>query len=113
MKKVMIVGCGHYMSTGTACPGDWKCFKAANLGEGKFPEKTEITSFVRCDCPGRTVVPNVMTAIKLSGVTPDEIKLSSCMAMAKPDCPTLNMQELAGILKAKTGIEVTMGTHEY
>jgi predicted metal-binding protein len=101
------------MSTGTACPGDWKCFKAASLGEGKFGEQTEIMSFVRCDCPGRTVVPNVMMAIKLSGVKPDEIMLSSCMAMAKPDCPTLNMQQVAAILKDKTGVEVTMGTHQY
>ena len=101
------------MSTGTACPGDWKCFKAANKGEGKFTEQSEITAFVRCDCPGRTVIPNVITAIKLSGEKPDEIKLSSCMAVAKPACPTLNMEQIAAMLTEKTGIPVSMGTHEY
>lgn len=113
MKKVMLIGCGHFMSTGTACPGDWKCYKAANLGEGKFDEPAQIVSFVRCDCPGRTIIPNVMSSIKLSGVKPDAIMLSSCMAIARPECPTLNMEMMAKMIEEKTGIPVTMGTHEY
>jgi predicted metal-binding protein len=113
MKKAMLIGCGHFMSTGTACPGDWKCYKAANLGEGKFDEPAQVVGFVRCDCPGRTIIPNVMCSIKLSGVKPDVIMMSSCMATAKPECPTLNMDMMAKMIGEKTGIPVILGTHEY
>ena len=34
MKNVIIVGCGAYMDSGYGCPGEWRCMKAAGLGEG-------------------------------------------------------------------------------
>ena len=36
MKKVAIIGCGAYMNSGYGCPGEWRCLKAAAVGEGKF-----------------------------------------------------------------------------
>jgi predicted metal-binding protein len=52
-------------------------------------------------------------AMKLSGIKPDVIHLSSCMADAKPGCPYTSPQEMADILKKNTGIEVILGTHDY
>ena len=36
MRKVAVIGCGAYMDSGYGCPGEWRCLKAAALGEGKF-----------------------------------------------------------------------------
>ena len=36
MDKIAIVGCGAYMDDGYGCPGEWRCLKAASLGEGKM-----------------------------------------------------------------------------
>ncbi len=113
MKKVAIVGCGAYMDSGYGCPGEWRCLKAAALGEGQFSEPVAVTAFVKCECPGRTVVPNVGMAAKLSEIKPDAIYLSSCLANAKPDCPYTNAQEMAAILEEKTGVSVIVGTHDY
>jgi predicted metal-binding protein len=113
MKKVAIVGCGNYMSQCFACPGDWKCLKAATLGEGTFEEESQVVAFVRCECPGRTVAPNTGFALKLAEMKPDAIYLSTCMAVAKPECPYHSAEEFAEMLTAKTGVEVVLGTHEY
>jgi predicted metal-binding protein len=113
MKKVAIVACGAYMESGYGCPGEWRCLKAAALGEGKFDEPAQVISFIRCECPGRSLTANVGMAIKLSEIKPDKIYLSSCMANAKPDCPYAKAEEFAAILKNKTGIDVTPGTHDY
>jgi predicted metal-binding protein len=113
MKKIAIVGCGAYMDSGYGCPGEWRCLKAAGLGEGHFDGPGQVTSFVKCECPGRTVAPNLGMAMKLSGIKPDVIHLSSCMADAKPGCPYTSPQEMADILKKNTGIEVILGTHDY
>ena len=64
MKKVMVVGCGAYMDSGYGCPGEWRCLKAATVGEGKFTEPVQVMSFVKCHCPGRSLVSNVGMAIK-------------------------------------------------
>ncbi len=113
MKKVMIVGCGAYMDSGYGCPGEWRCLKAAALGEGQFKEPVQVFGFVKCECPGRTIAPNTGMAIKLAGMKPDAIYLSSCLANAKPGCPYSSAEEMAAILKAKTGVEVILGTHDY
>ena len=113
MKKVVIVGCGAYMESGYGCPGEWRCLKAAALGEGKFDEPVQVIAFVKCECPGRSLASNVGMAIKLSEVKPDEIRLSSCLAGAKPDCPYATAEQWAQIIKNKTGVNVEMGTHEY
>ncbi len=113
MKKVTVVGCGSYMENGYGCPGEWRCLKAAALGEGKFDEPVHVTSFVRCECPGRAMVPAVALAAKMSEIKPDAIYLSSCMVNAKPGCPYTPAEEMAAMLQAKTGVPVIMGTHDY
>lgn len=113
MKKVGIVGCGAYMDSGYGCPGEWRCYKAAALGEGKFDEPSQVVFFVQCECPGRTVMPNMKMAMKLSDMKPDMIYLSSCMAKAQPGCPYYKPEELAKMIETNFGIPVVMGTHEY
>lgn len=113
MKKVAVVGCGAYMDSGYGCPGEWRCLKAAALGEGKFDAPAAVVAFVKCECPGRTAAPNTGMAIKLSQVKPDAIYISSCMANAKPACPYASAEEMAKIIENKTGVPVFLGTHEY
>ena len=113
MKKVAIVGCGAYMDSGYGCPGEWRCLKAAALGEGKFDEPSAVVAYVKCECPGRTLAPNVGMAAKLSEIKPEAIYLSSCLVNAKPGCPYASAEEIAAILKNKTGVEVIAGTHDY
>jgi len=113
MKKVAIVGCGAYANSGYGCPGEWRCLKAASLGEGNFDESSTVVSFIFCECPGRTVVPNLGMAAKLSEIKPDKIYFSTCLANAKPECPYVKPEELAEMVKKKTGVEVILGTHEY
>jgi predicted metal-binding protein len=113
MKKVIVVGCGAYMANGYGCPGEWRCLKAAALGEGGFSEPHQVVGFVRCECPGRTIASNTAMAIKLSEIKPDAIYFSSCLVKPKPGCPYGTPEEFAQIVKGKTGIEVTLGTHQY
>jgi len=113
MKKAVVVGCGAYMESGYGCPGEWRCLKAAALGEGQFEESSQVIAFIKCECPGRTVAPNLGMALKLSEIKPDIIHLSSCLANAKPGCPYTSAQEMAELLESKTGIPVVTGTHDY
>lgn len=113
MKKVIVIGCGAYMDSGYGCPGEWRCLKAAALGEHSFTEPSRVIAFVRCECPGRTIAPNVGMAIKLSEMKPDAIHLSTCLANAKPGCPYGGAEEFKKILEGKTGIPVILGTHDY
>ena len=113
MEKVAIVGCGAYMDSGYGCAGEWRCLKAAALGEGHFDQPVHVVAFVKCECPGRTLAPNMGVAIKMSQIRPDRIFISTCMAEAKPKCPYTSADEMAAILENKTGIEVVKGTHTY
>jgi predicted metal-binding protein len=113
MKKVMVLGCGAYIDSGYGCPGEWRCLKAAAVGEGEFEEPAHIVGFVKCECPGRSLAPNVGMAMKLSELRPDAIHLSTCMAHAKPDCPYEKPEQFARMLQEKTGIPVVLGTHDY
>ncbi len=113
MQKIAVVGCGSYMDSGYGCPGEWRCLKAAALGEGKFDGPSSVVSYVKCECPGRTLVPNIGMAMRLSEIKPDKIYLSSCLVNAKPGCPYSNAEEMAKIITDKTGIEVILGTHDY
>jgi predicted metal-binding protein len=113
MKTVAIVGCGAYMSSGYGCPGEWRCLKAAATGEGVFPAAVRVASFVRCECPGRSLAPNLGMSVKLSEPTPDAIHLSSCMVNAQPECPYGTPEQVAKILEEKTGVPVVLGTHDY
>lgn len=101
------------MDSGYGCPGEWRCLKAAALGEGNFDNPSQIISFVKCECPGRTIAPNMAMAVKLSEIKPDKIYLSSCLVNAKPGCPYTDANEMAGILEDKTGVTVIQGTHDY
>jgi len=113
MEKIAIVGCGSYMDSGYGCPGEWRCFKAAALGEGNFESPSQVMAFVKCECPGRSLAPNMGLAIKMSEIKPDKIYLSSCLANAKPGCPYVDAREMAEIVENKTGIQVLLGTHDY
>ena len=113
MKKVAVIGCGAYMDTGYGCPGEWRCLKAAALGDGQFDEPVQVISFIKCTCPGRNLAANVGMASKLSELEPEEIYLSSCLANAKPGCPYFSAEEIAEIIENKTGIKVKSGTHDY
>lgn len=113
MKKIAVVGCGAYMDSGYGCPGEWRCLKAATLGEGKFKEAATVAAFVKCECPGRALVPTIGMAMKMSEIKPDAIYLSTCLVNAKPGCPYSSAEEMAEIIKNKTGIPVELGTHEY
>jgi predicted metal-binding protein len=113
MKRVAIVGCGAYMDSGYGCPGEWRCLKAASQGEGAFQEPSSVIAFVKCECPGRTVAPNLGMAASVSQIKPDAIYFSTCLAKAKPDCPYVKPEELAKIVESKTGIKPVMGTHDY
>jgi predicted metal-binding protein len=113
MEKIAVVGCGAYMDSGYGCPGEWRCLKAASLGEGAFDEPAQVVSFIKCECPGRTLVPNVGMAMKLSEIKPDKIHLSSCLVNAKPGCPYSSPEEMSETLTAKFGIPVVLGTHDY
>jgi predicted metal-binding protein len=114
MEKVALVGCGAYMDSGYGCAGEWRCLKAAALGQGKFEQPAQVVAFVRCECPGRSLAPNFSVAMKMSELRPDKIYLSSCLVNAKPGCPYTSADEMAEILKNKTGIDtIIKGTHDY
>ncbi len=113
MEKVAVVGCGAYMDSGYGCPGEWRCLKAAAMGDGKFEQPAQIVSFVKCECPGRALVPTVGMAAKLSEIKPEKIYLSSCLVNAKPGCPYGTPDEFARILENKFQIPVVQGTHDY
>jgi len=113
MEKVAVIGCGAYMNNGYGCPGEWRCLKAAAMGDGKFDSSSQVVAFMRCECPGRTIASNMGMAMKLSEIKPDKIYLSSCLVNAKPGCPHITAEELATILEGKTGIPVVFGTHDY
>ncbi len=101
------------MNAGYGCPGEWRCLKAASLGEGRFGDPSSVVSFVQCECPGRAVVPTIGMAARLSEIRPDAIYLSSCLVGANPQCPYTSPEDLARILRDATGIDVVLGTHDY
>lgn len=113
MEKVAIVGCGAYMDSGYGCSGEWRCLKAAAMGDAKFEKPVHVVAFVKCECPGRTLAPNLGVAIKMSGIKPDKVYLSSCLVNAKPGCPYSSADEMAEIIQNKTGVPVIKGTHDY
>lgn len=113
MKKVLIVGCGAYMDSGYGCSAEWRCLKAAALGEGNFSEPVQVVGFSRCECPGRTIVSNIGVAIKMSALQPDQIYFSTCLAKAKPGCPYGTAEDFSALVAEKFGIPVVLGTHDY
>jgi predicted metal-binding protein len=113
MEKVIVIGCGAYMDSGYGCPGEWRCLKAAALGEGEFAQPAQVVGFVKCECPGRSLTPNTGMTIRLAELKPDTIHLSACLVTAKPACPYGTPEEFARIVGEKIGVPVKLGTHEY
>jgi predicted metal-binding protein len=101
------------MDSGYGCPGEWRCMKAANLGEGEFSEASRVIGFVKCECPGRAVVPTVKMNLKMSQQEADAIHLSSCLVNAKPGCPYMTADELTQYLTGALNIPVVHKTHDY
>jgi predicted metal-binding protein len=101
------------MDDSTGCPGEWRCLKAAAEGDGTFDEPSQVVSFIKCQCPGRTTVPNVGMAVTLSETQPDKIYLSSCMTRAEPACPNQEIEDLGALLEEKFSVPVVKGTHDY
>ncbi len=113
MKKVGIIYCSKYVDSGYGCAGEWRCLKAAALGEGKFDEPSQVVLWIRCDCPGKTLIPNTKVAIQMSEMKPDVFHFSSCMAGSYPKCPYYDLEEMKKRLEETFGVEVVMGTHPY
>ncbi|MGB9846669.1 MAG: CGGC domain-containing protein [Desulfotomaculales bacterium] len=113
MQKVFIVACRAYTETGYGCPGEWRCLKAAALGEGKFSSPVQVIAFVACECPGRSLVNNIGMAIKLSEIKPDAVYLSKCLVEAKPGCPYFAPEDFAKMIEGRLGVPVVLGTHDY
>ncbi len=113
MKKVAIVGCGAYMDSTYGCPGEWRCLAASRRGEGKFEEPHEVVAFVKCQCPGRAVMPTLAMAMKMADEKPDVVHLSTCLVKPQPGCPYIEPAKLAGMIEKATGLPVVMETHDY
>ncbi|HBX23239.1 MAG TPA: CGGC domain-containing protein [Desulfotomaculum sp.] len=112
--KVLIISCGSYSAQGYGCPGEWKCFKAANQKEGDFAgydDTVQVVGFLECDCPGRQLVANIGCVKK--NVDFDIIHLSTCMAKSWPACPYMDVDQLAKAVAEKFGVQVVKGTHNY
>ena len=61
----------------------------------------------------RSLASNMGLAIKLSGLKPDVIHLSTCLVNAKPGCPYSNAEDISKAVEDKTGVKVVVGTHDY
>jgi predicted metal-binding protein len=111
--NIILIGCSAYMGTSNGCPGEWRCLTAAVKKDESFKnyEDPKIVGFVRCECPGRATVPNV--ELVLQKVHGDVIHLSKCLVKASPPCPYFTPEDLAKLLKDKTGLDVVLGTHNY
>ena len=113
MAKVAIIYCGQYVNSGFGCPGEWRCHKAAALGEGNFQEPSQIIFWIKCECPGHTILSNTKMAMKLAEIKPDAIYLSSCMVNSWPKCPYFDLNELEQKLKESFQLPIIKGTHSY
>lgn len=113
IKRVAIVCCGVSADSGRKCPGEWRCYRAAAFGEGKFGEPCQVISFLRCECPvqGKARALNEIVS-RLLEMRPDSIHLSYCLVNSKKVCPLGSTLEFAGILEERTGIPVILGTHD-
>ncbi|WP_027365757.1 CGGC domain-containing protein [Desulfotruncus alcoholivorax] len=112
--KVLIVACGNYASQGYGCPGEWKCLTAAAKKEGEFAQyedNVQVIGFLECECNGRQLIANIGCVKKNSDF--DAIHFSTCMAKPWPNCPYMDIDELAGKVEEKFGVKVIKGTHNY
>lgn len=112
IKRVAIVCCGSYADSGRNCPGEWRCYEAAALGQGKFEVPCQVITFLRCECPMQGKDLDVEMVSKLLQMRPDAIHLSFCLVNARQACPFGSAVEFAALLEYKTGIPVVLGTHD-
>jgi predicted metal-binding protein len=82
------------MDSGYGFRGEWRCLKAATLGEGSFTEPMQVMSFVKCHCPGRSLVANVGMAMHLAEMKPEAIYLSSCLGQGQAGVPLLQRRTI-------------------
>ncbi|QJA06112.1 CGGC domain-containing protein [Thermosulfurimonas marina] len=113
MPKVLIVACGSYAETSHSCVGDWKCLSSAAEKKGPFaqyPDEVKVMGFLRCKCPGRSLVANIAMAKEKTGF--EVVHLTNCLAKAQPACKNHDLDQLVQMIKEKTGAEVVIGTHD-
>ncbi len=114
MEKVLIVGCKRTMDD--TCIGCSRCMVGFNRKVGEFERYKEtdaqLIGLLHCgDCPGQAIVPRLALQ-KLWNTAVDEkvtkIHVAPCIADHCPYSETLIKK-----IKAKSGVEVVIGTHPY
>ena len=113
MPKVLIVACGSYAETSNSCVADWKCLSSAAEKKGPFArysDEVQVMGFLRCKCPGRSLVANIAMAKEKTGF--EIVHLTNCLAKAQPPCKNHDLDQLVQMIKEKTGAEVVLGTHD-
>jgi predicted metal-binding protein len=113
MEKILIVGCKLAMNE--VCIGCSRCLVAFNRREAKFedyPEDAQVLGLLSCgDCPGSTIVTR-LAQMKLWNAPmkemPTRLHIGPCIT---DHCPYA--ADIVKKIKAKAGIEVIEGTHNY
>ncbi len=114
MEKLLIVGCKRSMDD--VCIACSRCHVGFNRKEGEFNRYSDmdiqLTGILNCgDCPGASIVPR-LSLVNLWNKPFDEkitkIHIAPCIF---DHCPYSEV--LISKIKAKSGIEVVIGTHPY
>jgi predicted metal-binding protein len=114
MEKLLIVGCKRTMNdTCIACS---RCMVGFNRKEGEFncykDDDTELIGILSCgDCPGMAIVPRLALMNvwnKPVNETITKIHIAPCIV---DHCPYKDV--LIEKIRAKSGVEVILGTHPY
>jgi predicted metal-binding protein len=114
MEKILVIGCKRTMDD--ICIGCSRCIVAFNRRDGEFSRyknvDAQIIGLLNCgDCPGAGIVPRMAQFNlwnKPLGEKPTRIHIGPCIA---DHCP--HKEILVNKIKAKSGIEVILGTHPY
>ncbi|MFC1944549.1 CGGC domain-containing protein [Chloroflexota bacterium] len=114
MEKILIIGCKKAMDD--ICIGCSRCMVAFNRRDGEFSRyrdaDVQLVGLLNCgDCPGAAIVPR-MAQISLWNKPLDEkvtkVHIGPCIV---DHCPY--KETLIEKIKAKSGVEVVLGTHPY
>jgi predicted metal-binding protein len=114
MEKILIIGCKRTMDD--ICIGCSRCIVAFNRREGEFSRyknvDAQLIGLLNCgDCPGAGIVPRMAQFNlwnKPQGEKPTRIHIGPCLA---DHCP--HKEIIINKIKAKSGIEVILGSHPY
>ncbi len=117
MANVLIVTCNKIRDIN--CVSCLKCFKAAELKDGEFAKYDEVNIVGMCgcgDCPG-LVMPKLTLVLEQADYLErdiDAIHFGTCVLKAckTAACP-IDLDKISELIKSKTGIPVTIGTHNY